>query len=189
MIPPSNLYKGSMADVRFPQHAGRLAAAVARFLLLSVGIPVLFALAAGIPVSFVLALVFSTLVIEYGAAPVGIGLGLSPLYVLFALVCVALAVTLFLFDIIDTLSESSDRVRRFLERSAEKGRRSRLLSKYGICGLAPLVITLGFYACPPVSCILGWDRTRSILVIMAGYTGIAIATILVTTGIFNIILR
>jgi uncharacterized membrane protein len=130
--------------------------------------------------------VTSTLVIEYGAAPVGIGLNLPPLFVLGTLSSVALGVTLFLFDLIDTLGEHSARVRGFLARSAERGRRSAVLTKYGIYGLVPCVMVLGFWVCPPVASVLGWKRATSIVLIMAGYLIASVATLALTLGILNL---
>ncbi len=178
-----------MADETLPHYAGHIAIALAKLLLLAVVLPLLPAFLLGLSVPSVLALIGSTLVIEYGAAPVGLGLGLHPLYVLVILTCIALGVTLFLFDILDTLGEHSERVKGFLKRSGERGRASPILSKYGIYGLVPCVMTLGFYVCPPISSVFGWKRDLSILMIMAGYIGISIATILLTLGIFDLLLR
>jgi hypothetical protein len=178
-----------MADDSPPHYAGHLAFAFAELLVLAVVIPLIPAFLFGLSLPAVFAMIGSTLVIEYGAATVGLGLGLHPLYVLLILTSVALGVTLFLFGIIDTLQGHSERVNRFLQRSAERGRQSRILTSYGIYGLIPCVMTLGFYVCPPVSCVFGWKRDLSILMIMAGYIGISIATILVTIGIFDLVLR
>jgi hypothetical protein len=153
-------------------------------MVLVVVLPLATAILFALPLSSTIALITSTLVIEYGAAPVGLGLGLPPVFVLFILVCVALGVTLFLFDIFDLLGEQSKRVARFLETSAERAKHSKVLTKYGIYGLVPCVLTLGFYVCPPVSWVLGWRRDLSILLIMAGYIAISTVTILATMGIF-----
>jgi uncharacterized membrane protein len=100
---------------------------------------------------------------------------------------VALGVTLALFDVFDILGEHSERVSRFLKKSSERAKQSSFLTKYGIYGLVPGVMTLGFYVCPPVSWVLGWPRNRSILLIIAGYIVISIVTILATMGIFSLI--
>jgi hypothetical protein len=178
-----------MGDTAYLHYLGHLFAAVLKLVLIGIALPLLPLLVLDIPLPAALALMGSTFVIEYGAAPVGIGLGLHPVYVLVVLTCVAVAVTLFLFDIIDTLGEHSERVKGFLDRSAELGRKSGMLSKYGIYGLVPCVMTLGFYACPPVACVFGWKRDLSLLMIMAGYIGISIATVLLTMGIFDLFLR
>src|SRR5665647_592533 len=160
---------------------------IAKGIFLAVVLPIAPALVFNIPVPSVLALIASTFVIEYGAAAVGVGMGLPPLYVLFALTCIALGVTLTLFDIFDLLGRNSERVSGFLVKSSERAGRSVFLKKYGIYGLVPCVITLGFYVCPPVSWVMGWQKNRSILLIMVGYIGISLVTILATIGFFKII--
>ena len=176
-----------MADTA-PFPGSHLGTGITGLVVLAFVLPIAAAYLIGYPTAPALALIGSTLIIEYGAGPVGLGLGLSPLYVLFTLCCVALGVTLFLFSLIDTLGERSERVKNFLQRSAEKGRRSRILTTYGIYGLIPCVITLGFYVCPPIAGVFGWKRDLSVLMIMTGYTGVSIATILLTTGIFDLFL-
>jgi hypothetical protein len=164
-----------------------LAMTITKGILLAIILPLAPALLFNFPLPSVLAFIASTFVIEYGAAAVGVGVGLPPLYILFALTCVALGVILTLFDIFDLLGRHSERVLRFLAGSSERAGRSVFLKKYGIYGLIPCVITLGFYACPPVSWVMGWPRQKSILLIMGGYIGISVVTILVTTGFFRII--
>lgn len=184
-----NLYQTDMTDETLPHYALHIAYAAGKLLLLAVALPLLPAWVLGFSLPAVLALIGSTFIIEYGAAPVGLGLGLNPIYVLFTLTSIALGVTLFLFDILDTLGEHSKRVRGFLERSAQRGKASSLLSKYGIYGLVPCVMTLGFYVCPPVACVFGWNRDLSLVLILAAYTGISVATILLTLGVFDLFPR
>jgi hypothetical protein len=160
---------------------------IAKGIILAVVLPFIPALFFSIPVPSVLALIAGTFVIEYGAAAVGVGMGLSPFYVLFALTCIALGVTLTLFDIFDLMGRHSERVSGFLAKSSERAGRSLFLKKYGIYGLVPCVITLGFYVCPPVSWVMGWPKNRSVLLIMAGYIVISVVTILATLGFFKII--
>jgi hypothetical protein len=102
---------------------------------------------------------------------------------------VALGITLFMFEIFDTLGRHSERAARFLARSEEKVQQSTIISKYGMYGLIPCVLTLGFYVCPPVSWALGWRRDRSILLIMGGFIGISAILILITLGLFSIIVH
>jgi hypothetical protein len=149
-------------------------------------LPFVPALLFNIPVPSTLALISGTLVIEYGAAALGVGLGLPPYYILYVLTCVALGVTLTLFGIFDLLGMHSARVSRFLEKSSGRAGRSVFLKKYGIYGLVPCIIIFGFYVCPPVSWVLGWPRVRSVVLIMAGYITISIVTIFATMGFFTI---
>jgi uncharacterized membrane protein len=80
-------------------------------------------------------------------------------------------------------------VKKFLAWSEEKGKKSRYIARYGIWGLVPCVMVLGFYVCPPVACVFGWNRDRAALLIMAGFVIIAAATILLTLGIIDIFVR
>jgi hypothetical protein len=170
-----------------PHYLLQLCGAITKALVLVVVVPLTTAFLFTIPIPSTLALITSTLVIEYGAAAIGIGLGLHPLFVLYVLVCVALGVTLALFDVFDIMGEHSERVSRFLKKSSERAKQSSFLTKYGIYGLVPCVVTLGFYVCPPVSWVLGWRRDRSIFLIMAGYITISLVTILATMGIFSLV--
>ena len=161
--------------------------AITKALVLVVVLPLIPAFLFTLSIPSTLALIASTLVIEYGAAVIGIGVGLPPVFVLYVLTCVALGVTLALFDVFDILGEHSERVSQFLKKSSERAKQSSFLTKYGIYGLVPCVFTLGFYVCPPVSWVLGWRRDRSILLIMAGYITISIVTILAMMGIFSLV--
>ncbi|MFA5347401.1 MAG: hypothetical protein WC294_04645 [Methanoregula sp.] len=170
-----------------PHFLRNLSGTITRGLLLAIIFPLIPAVLFGISLSSSLALISSTLVIEYGAAALGIGLGLPPVYILYVLVCVASGVTLTVFDVFDRAREYSPRVSRFLEKSEEQAHRSTILAKYGIFGLIPCVLTLGFYVCPAVSMVMGWRRDLSILLIMGGYISISIVTLLATMGIFRLV--
>jgi hypothetical protein len=156
----------------------RLTGALSKGIMLTLVIPLATALVFAIPPMQTLALIGSAFVIEYGAAPLGITLGLPSLFVFFVLICVALGVIVALFDIFDSIGDHSERVRNFLNRSKKRAENSKILSRYGIYGLAIVVITLGFYLCPPIAWICGWDRQRSILYTMAGYCFITVVFIL-----------
>ena len=162
--------------------------AITRGFLLAIILPLIPVFLFGFPLSSGLALITGTFIIEYGAAALGIGLGLHPVYVLYVLVCVAFGVTLTMFDIFDILGEHSPRVSGFLKKSEEKAHHSELLTKYGILGLIPCVIIFGFYVCPALSWVLGWRRDLSIFLIMVGYISISIVTMLATIGIFRLVL-
>lgn len=166
----------------------RLSGAISKGLMLVLIIPLATALALAIPATTTLALIGSALVIEYGAAPVGVGLGLPPLFVFFVLASVGLGVIIALFDLFDSIGDHSERVRQFLDRSKKRAESSAILTKYGIYGLFVVVLTLGFYICPPIAWICGWDRKRSILFTMAGYLIISAILILVTGDILRILL-
>ena len=178
-----------MEDIRVTHYFEHLAGATLKLLLIAIALPLLPAIVFNEPYTPVLALVTSTFVIEYGAAPIGIGMGLNPFFVLFTLICIAVGVTLFLFDIFDMMGEHSERVARFLDSAGTRAKKSKILSKYGIYGLVPCVMTLGFYACPPIVWVFGWRRDLSILMIMTGYISVSVVTVLISTGIFNLLIK
>jgi len=178
-----------MEDVTFTHYLEHMAGAIAKFVLLAIVLPLLPVVIFNLSLPATIALITSTFVIEYGAAPVGIGLGLHPFFVFYVLVCIASGVIFFMFDIFDTLGEHSERIANFLARSGERAKQSKILSKYGIYGLVPCVMTLGFYVCPPVAWVFGWRRDFSILLTMAGYIGISLVTVLLSLGIFDLLFR
>lgn len=165
----------------------RLTGAISKGVMLALVIPLATALFFVIPTMPTLVLIGTTLLIEYGAAPVGVGLGLPPLFVFFVLACVALGVILVLFDIFDSIGDHSERVRTFLERSRKRAADSAILAKYGIYGLVLVVLTLGFYICPPIVWVCGWDKKRSILFTMAGYCLVSAILILVTGDLLRLL--
>jgi hypothetical protein len=184
------LYNTSMTRMKcspLPHYVQNLVVAISKGIVLVVVLPLAASIIFSQSPAATIALITTTLVIEYGAAPIGIGLGLDPGFVLFVLTCVALGITLFLFDLFDTLGRHSERAARFLLRSEEKVKQSKLISKYGIYGLVPCVLTLGFYVCPPVAWTFSWRRDASIVLIMGGFIAISGILILVTLGLFSVI--
>lgn len=166
----------------------RLTGAISKGVMLALVIPLATALLFSIPTIPTLSLIGTTLVVEYGAGPVGVGLlGLPPVFVFFVLTCVALAVILVLFDLFESVGDHSDRVRRFLDRSRKRAAESAVLAKYGIYGLFVVVLTLGFYVCPPIAWVCGWNKNRSILYTMIGYCLISAILIIFTGDILRII--
>ena len=178
-----------MEEIPFTHYLEHMIGALAKFGMLAIILPLIPVLIFNLSLPATVALMTTTFVVEYGAAPIGIGLGLHPIFVLYVLVCIASAITLFLFDIFDTLGEHSERIAKFLQKSAKRAKKSRILSKYGMYGLVPCVMTLGFYVCPPVVWVFGWRRDLSILTIMAGYISISVVTIFVSLGIIDIVFK
>ena len=77
------------------------------------------------------------------------GFGLHPVFVLYVLVCVALGVTLVLFDIFAIMGKRQKGYHGSLKKSSDRAKESSFLTKYGIYSLVLGVMTLGFYI--PVS--------------------------------------
>jgi len=166
----------------------QLARALARGILVAVILPLLLVLLLNIPLAPALTLIGSGFLIEYGAAPVGLALGLSPWAVFAILMCTETGIFLLLYDIFHTIGETSAPVARFLEKTHQYSRSSASVEKYGILALFPCEILVGVYICAPLAWVLGWEEKRSLAVTMAGYIPALIITILLTMGLFRVFL-
>ena len=71
-----------------------IAAALVRGVVIAIVLPLVPALLFGYPLVPTFALIGSGFLLEYGAAPVGIALGLSPLFVFWVLVCTEIGIFL-----------------------------------------------------------------------------------------------
>jgi len=165
----------------------RIGIAFVQFFLIALLLPLIPALLFGLSFPATLALMASGFIIEYGASPLGIGLKLPPVFVLFVLVCIAAGTMLLLFDLFRLIGDSSIRISRFLEKARIRAQGSRIISRYGIWGLIPCVWILGFYVCTPVAWVLGWNRTHAIAITLAGFIFAATITILASMGLFAVL--
>ena len=98
-----------------------------------------------------------------GAAPVGIALGLSPLFVFFVLVCTGMGIFIGLFDIFDAVGHTWPPAADFLARTTHLFGPNSPAERYGILGSVPCEIIIGVYANAPRSWVLGWHKDRSVL--------------------------
>ena len=166
----------------FLQH---IMAALARDVLIAIILPLLPAILLVYPLIPTLAVIGSGFLLEYGAAPVGIALGLPPLFVFWILMCTEIGIFLGLFDIFDSIGHTWSPVADFLEKIRHFVHQSTLTERYGILGLIPCEILIGVYANAPVSWVLGWDKYRSLACTMAGYIPSLVLTILATIGLLG----
>ncbi len=91
------------------------------WIILAFAIPISLSVVLSIPILKTLSLIVSTFALEYFAVPVGIGLGLDPVFVLIVVTSVALSAVLLMFKIFDTVGGKSRRVSNFLSKSRERG--------------------------------------------------------------------
>jgi len=166
----------------FLQH---IVVALARGMLIAIVLPLIPAVIFGYPLLPTLAVIGSGFLLEYGAAPVGIALGLTPLFVFWVLMCTEIGIFLGLFDIFDSIGHTSPPVAGFLEKSRHFIQKFSLAERYGILGLIPCEIIIGVYANAPVSWVLGWHKYRSLALTMAGYIPSLVLTILVSIGLLG----
>jgi len=159
-----------------------LASALAWGVSVALVLPLLTCLIFKEPLMPTLALAATGLVVEYGAAPLGIALGLSPFFVFFVLMCTETGIFIGLFAIFDAVGQTSHAAADFLARTKEFIHRHAYAERYGILGLVPCEILIGVYANAPVSWVLGWPKGRALLLTMAGYVPCLILAILATNG-------
>jgi uncharacterized membrane protein len=162
-----------------------IVAALARGIIIAIVLPLLPVLLFGYPLMPAIALVSSGLLLEYGAAPVGLALGLTPVFVFWVLMCTECGIFLGLFDIFDSVGHTWPPVARLLEKTRQVVHRYSLAERYGIVGLIPCEIIIGVYANAPASWVLGWDKYRSLAFTMAGYIPSLVLTIFATIGLLG----
>jgi hypothetical protein len=155
-------------------------------ILLILLLPLVPALILGYPLMPTLAMIGSSLIIESTAAPLGIALGLSPVFVFYVLVCTEAGIFLCLSDIFDTIGHSSQPVARFLEKSRQYAHGSATIEKYGIYALIPSEIIIGVWANAPLTWIFGWRKDFALALTMIGYLPQLIITIWITIGLFQL---
>jgi hypothetical protein len=160
--------------------------ALGRGILLILILPLLPALVLGYPLMPTLAMIGSSLIIESTAAPVGIALGLSPVFVFYVLICTEAGIFLCLYDIFETIGHSSPPVAQFLEKSRQYAHRSPSFGKYGILGLIPCEILIGVYANAPIAWVLGWREDHALILTLAGYIPMLVITIWITIGLLQL---
>ncbi len=153
--------------------------------LLSIVLPLGSAYMLGLSLAAACAQVGSAFFIEYGSIPIGIGLGLPPLYVLPVATSIEAGIFLGIYGILDTIGSASGYVAHFLEWTRKIAARSKMFDRYGIYGLFPCEILIGVYLCAPISWFLGWQKGRSFAITMAGYSVAAVATTLATLGLLR----
>jgi len=162
--------------------ARRSGVALAACILPAVVLPLAAAILLGLPLTPVYGLIASAFLIEYGAIPIGIGLGLPAGYVLCTVIAIEAGIFLGIYGILDLLGRTSHRVAGLLTRIHAIATRSRMFERYGILGLFPCEILVGVYICAPVSWLFGWNEGRSFAITMAGYLVAAVITTLATLG-------
>jgi hypothetical protein len=160
-----------------------IAAALAQGVSVALVLPLISLLLFKEPLMPTLALIGSGLVIEYGAAPVGIALGLSPFFVFWVLMCTETGIFIGLFAIFDAVGHTWPPAADFLVRTKQFIHQYSLAERYGILGLVPCEILIGVYANAPVSWVLGWHKEQSLAFTMAGYVPCLVMSILATEGL------
>jgi uncharacterized membrane protein len=163
--------------------------AVGWCVLLAFILPLVGAYTCTLSLSAACAQIASAFLIEYGSIPIGIALGLPPLYALLAATSIEAGIFLGIFGVLDAIGTASGRVAGFLDWTRKIVHRSKIFDHYGILGLFPIEILIGVYLCSPASWLFGWNKGRAFVITMAGYWVAAVATTLATIGIIHFFFR
>jgi hypothetical protein len=148
---------------------------------IAIGISGIAPLVAGffftVPPGPVIALVSATLILEYGAVFIGTALGMEDILIFIIVSLVAAGIIFIQLSLFDLAGKSSPRVAGFLERTHRKYGSSPFIKKYGVFALVPGILVVGFYVCPAVAWLIGWDR-KTAFIVMIGTFCIAAALLL-----------
>jgi hypothetical protein len=133
-------------------------------------------------------LILATLTIEYSAPIAGLAADLNPGYTILTVIIVGCGAIGIQYPVFDALCCRSGRVKGFLDWIQKKYANSPLIRRYGVLALAPGILTFGFYICPAVSWLFGWDRKISFFIMLAVYSAAATGVLMAGLGIIRWIL-
>ena len=86
----------------------KLSKAIIYFVIIALAIPLIVGSVTGTSIASLLTLITSTFVLQAGAPLLGVGLGISNPVIIITMFCFALGMVLAVFEICDSLSETSD---------------------------------------------------------------------------------
>ena len=157
-------------------------------LVLIVVIPLTFGKLTAVSPESTAGLIITTLVIEYSAPVAGLAAGLSPVYTGMTVILVACGVILLQYSVFDVMCCRSETIRGFLEWTRRKFAGSKLVREYGVLALAPAMLIAGFYICPAISWLFGWNRKISFLIMIAVYSLATAGVLIIGLGIIHLLL-
>ncbi len=133
-------------------------------------------------------LIIATLTIEYSAPVAGLAAGLNPAFTLITVIIVGCGAIGIQYPLFDAMCCRSGKIQGFLDWIQKKYANSPLIRRYGVLALAPGILTVGFYICPAVSWLFGWDRKTSFLIMITVYSAAAVGVLVAGLGIIRWIL-
>ena len=86
----------------------KLSKAIIYFVIIALAIPLIVGSITGTSIASLLTLISSTFVLQAGAPILGVALGISNPVIIITMLCFALGMVLAVFEICDSLSETSD---------------------------------------------------------------------------------
>jgi ACR3 family arsenite transporter len=150
----------------------KLSRAIFFFVIIAVAIPLLVGTLTGTTASSILSLISSTFILQAGAPVVGVALGISYPVILITMVCFALGMTLAVFEICDSLSSSSQRVQKSLEKVEKASEKYPQVQKYGVisCFFIAWIPPFGIYGAPSFAWLMNWKRLPATIIIVSAFT-------------------
>ena len=152
------------------------------------GIPLLIGLVLGIPTGLILSLVFSTFLLQATASPAGVALDLPPAVIMAVMTSYAVGITLAIQEICITFSQTSERVKRWLDKVEAKMKKYTFIHKYGAvsCTFISWIPGLGLYSTPVIAFMFRWKRLPSAFFTVFGFFLVALGFLLLTLGIIEL---
>ncbi len=152
-------------------------------------VPVLLGLALSVPIGRVFSLIISTLLLQANAAFVGVGFGLSPVFILVVMTSVEFGIVLAIYETLDAFAEQSERVQRFTKSTEEKMARYPILHKYGAVTLIvlPALPVIGLYSSVVIGWLLRWNKLQSLFFVTLGWVLITVFLLLVALGFVRVV--
>ena len=150
----------------------KLSKAIIFFVIIALAIPLIVGSVTGTSIASLLTLITSTFVLQAGAPLLGVGLGISNPVIIITMFCFALGMVLAVFEICDSLSETSERVQKWLEKMEKASAKYPQLQKYGVisCFFIAWIPPFGIYGAPVFAWLMNWKRWHAIPIIVASFT-------------------
>ena len=148
-------------------------------------IPLLIGFVLGISSGLILSLIFSTFLLQATASPAGVALDLPPAVIMAVMTSYAVGITLAIQEICITFSQTSERVKRWLDMVEAKMRKYTFIHKYGAvsCTFISWIPGLGLYSTPVIAFMLRWKQLPSAFFTVFGFFLVALGFLLLTLGI------
>jgi hypothetical protein len=138
-----------------------------------------------VPPGSVLALISATIVLEYGAVFIGTALDMGNAITFIIVSLVATGIIFFQLSLFDHFGKISPRVGLFLDRTRVKYGSSPFVKKYGVFALVPGMLVVGFFVCPAVAWLMGWERKIAFMVMMGTFCAASAFLLPVSEGLIH----
>jgi BASS family bile acid:Na+ symporter len=150
----------------------KISRAIIYFVVIAMAIPLVLGSLSGIPAGIMLSLITSSFILQAGAALVGAALGIPNPVIIITMACFVLGMALAIFEICDSLSSTSLKVQRWLEKMEKASAKYPQIKKYGVisCFLITWIPPFGIYGSPVFAWIMNWKRLYAIISIVVSYT-------------------